>query len=83
LEIKELRFWQVQKSAQESENKGDSELGIVRRGTAGQAGDEWIVVATEMERDLLRGGVPNWEELVYTPAVFVRVASKGLRGYGK
>jgi hypothetical protein len=27
--------------------------------------------------------VPNWEELVHTPAVFVRVASKGLAGYGK
>jgi hypothetical protein len=26
--------------------------------------------------------VPNWELLVYTPGVFVRVASKGLAGYG-
>jgi hypothetical protein len=27
-------------------------------------------------------GVPDWELLVHTPAVFVRVASKGLTGYG-
>jgi hypothetical protein len=26
--------------------------------------------------------VPFWELLVHTPAVFVRVASKGLTGYG-
>ena len=26
--------------------------------------------------------VPEWEELVYTPAVFVRVANTGVRGYG-
>jgi hypothetical protein len=25
---------------------------------------------------------PEWELLVYTPAVFVRVVSKGLTGYG-
>jgi hypothetical protein len=27
--------------------------------------------------------VPEWEELGYTPYVFVRVASKGLIAYGK
>jgi hypothetical protein len=27
-------------------------------------------------------GKPKWELLVHTPAVFVRVASKGLTGYG-
>ena len=27
-------------------------------------------------------GVSKWEELVYTPAVFVRVANKGVTGYG-
>jgi hypothetical protein len=26
--------------------------------------------------------IPNWELLVYTPAVFVRVANKGVTGYG-
>jgi hypothetical protein len=26
--------------------------------------------------------VPIWELLVYTPAVFVRVANKGVAGYG-
>jgi hypothetical protein len=26
--------------------------------------------------------VPNWELLVHTPAVFVRVANKGVAGYG-
>ena len=26
--------------------------------------------------------VPKWEELVYTPAVFVRVANTGVTGYG-
>jgi hypothetical protein len=26
-------------------------------------------------------GVPEWESLVYTPAVFVRVANKGVTGY--
>jgi hypothetical protein len=35
-----------------------------------------------------RGGgiwwlVPKWEELGYTPGVFVRVASKGVAGYEK
>jgi hypothetical protein len=30
----------------------------------------------------VRVGVPIWEELGYSPAVFVRVANKGLRGYG-
>jgi hypothetical protein len=28
------------------------------------------------------GTVPEWEERIYTPAVFVRVANKGLRAYG-
>src|SRR5579859_1666310 len=28
------------------------------------------------------GPVPNWEETPYTPAVFARVANKGLRVYG-
>jgi len=27
--------------------------------------------------------VPEWELLVYTPVVFVRVANKGVAGYGK
>jgi hypothetical protein len=27
--------------------------------------------------------VPEWEELVYTPGVFVRVANTGLTRYGK
>jgi hypothetical protein len=27
--------------------------------------------------------VPEWEELGYTPGVFVRVANKGVAGYGK
>jgi hypothetical protein len=26
--------------------------------------------------------VPEWELLVHTPAVFVRVANKGVTGYG-
>jgi len=26
--------------------------------------------------------VPEWELFVYTPAVFVRVANKGVAGYG-
>jgi hypothetical protein len=26
--------------------------------------------------------VPEWELLVHTPAVFVRVANKGVAGYG-
>src|SRR5690349_23445818 len=30
-----------------------------------------------------RWGVPRWELLVHTPAVFVRVASKGVAGYGR
>jgi hypothetical protein len=30
-----------------------------------------------------RKRVPKWEELVYTPVVFVRVANKGLTNYGK
>jgi hypothetical protein len=29
------------------------------------------------------GTVPQWEELVHTPAVFVRVANKRLAAYGK
>src|SRR5690242_13842077 len=29
------------------------------------------------------GRVPNWEETPYTPAVFVRVANKGVTPYGK
>jgi hypothetical protein len=29
------------------------------------------------------GSVPKWEELAYTPGVFVRVANTGLTGYGK
>jgi len=28
------------------------------------------------------GNVPFWELLVHTPAVFVRVANKGVAGYG-
>jgi hypothetical protein len=28
------------------------------------------------------GRVPNWEEYPHTPGVFVRVASKGVAGYG-
>jgi len=35
-----------------------------------------------MTRILLGCSVPEWEEYPHTPAVFVRVASKGLRGYG-
>ncbi len=31
----------------------------------------------------LRGPVPFWEEMGATPVVFVRVASKGLTGYGE
>jgi hypothetical protein len=27
--------------------------------------------------------VPEWEELVHTPVVFVRMANKGLAGYGE
>jgi hypothetical protein len=27
--------------------------------------------------------VPFWEELIYTPVVFVRVANKGVTAYGK
>jgi hypothetical protein len=34
--------------------------------------------STKVEMNL----VPNWEEREYTPAVFVRVGNKGLRGYG-
>ena len=38
-----------------------------------------------VHRDFAEGkrgeGVPIWEELVYTPAVFVRVANKGDAGY--
>src|SRR5690242_4222075 len=30
-----------------------------------------------------RATVPFWELLVHTPAVFVRVAAKGLAGYGR
>jgi hypothetical protein len=30
----------------------------------------------------VRWGVPFWELLVYTPAVFVRVRNKGVAGYG-
>src|SRR5215467_8150585 len=29
-----------------------------------------------------KGRVSNWEQTRYTPAVFVRVANKGLRAYG-
>jgi hypothetical protein len=29
-----------------------------------------------------RKGVPEWEEYPHTPAVFVRVANKGVAGYG-
>jgi hypothetical protein len=30
-----------------------------------------------------RGKEPFWEELLYTPVVFVRVANKGVAGYGE
>jgi hypothetical protein len=36
----------------------------------------------EKLRDALRR-VPFWEEMIYTPAVFVRVANKGVAGYGE
>jgi hypothetical protein len=35
-----------------------------------------------LESRLIKGWVPRWEEYPHTPAVFVRVASKGLAGYG-
>jgi len=31
---------------------------------------------------VVSGEVPLWELLVHTPAVFVRVANKGVAGYG-
>jgi hypothetical protein len=31
---------------------------------------------------LAQQAIPKWEERVYTPAVFVRVANKGLTAYG-
>jgi hypothetical protein len=36
----------------------------------------------EMKARWAGGWFPEWELLVYTPAVFVRVASKGLTVYG-
>jgi hypothetical protein len=42
------------------------------------------VDSEEKERGLevREGGVPEWEEYHHTPGVFVRVANKGVRGYG-
>jgi len=45
------------------------------------ASDEWRV-AREDTVPVARHSVPEWEETVYTPVVFVRVASKGVRAYG-
>ena len=44
-----------------------------------------ITQRRRVHRDFAEGkrgeGVPIWEELVYTPAVFVRVANTGVTGY--
>ena len=42
------------------------------------------VDSEEKERGLevREGGVPEWEEYPHTPGVFVRVANKGVAGYG-
>ena len=46
-----------------------------------------ITQRRRVHRDFAEGkhgeGVPIWEELVYTPAVFVRVANTGVAGYGE
>jgi hypothetical protein len=34
-------------------------------------------------RIFLSFAVPVWEEMMHTPAVFVRVANKGVAGYGE
>jgi hypothetical protein len=34
------------------------------------------------EPDLVEDSVPEWEEYPHTPAIFVRVAKKGVRAYG-
>jgi len=41
-----------------------------------------VASGTPIGRLAFPGGVPEWELLVYTPAVFVRVAGKGLTRYG-
>ncbi len=57
----------MQKSAEECKRVRKS---VKRKELSKAASAEW------------RGRVPDWELLVYMPAVFVRVASKGFRGYG-
>jgi hypothetical protein len=37
---------------------------------------KWFLIA------MLSGGFPKWEEYPHTPGVFVRVANKGVAGYG-
>src|SRR6267142_276527 len=47
---------------------------------------QFVSACKERTRMMVVGGgrrVPEWELLVYTPVVFVRVATKGLTGYGK
>jgi hypothetical protein len=74
LRTNEIAFCTLQKSAHMFEKKGD------------RSETRWNVPRSE--RLNVEGGftcsevVPEWELLVYTPAVFVRVASKGLTRYG-
>jgi hypothetical protein len=70
LKTKELIFWRVQKSAQEFEKKRDSSE---TRGS---------ICKSERLNVEEASTVPEWEEYPHTPAVFVRVANKGLAGYG-
>jgi hypothetical protein len=40
-------------------------------------------VSGRVESPAYENCVPEWEEYPHTPAVFVRVANKGVRVYGK
>jgi hypothetical protein len=48
---------------------------LKRKSLSRVASDEWRVTSDERR-------IPEWELLVHTPAVFVRVANKGVAGYG-